>query len=130
MSGLVHKSLSNEDYTPIKALNTFNRDWTIKARITNRSDLRDTQKGGKLLKCELTDYLGTVIEATFFNDSAKMYDSIIKKNRVYSFCNGKVGIANKRFTQVKNDFALTFNIGCEIKELEDDGGIDKYGFEF
>ena len=70
----VHKSLDNNDYTPIKALSTFNRDWTIKARVTNRSDLRDTQKGGKLLKCELTDFHGTVIEAAFFNDCAKMYD--------------------------------------------------------
>lgn len=31
---------------------------------------------------------------------------------------------------MKNDFSLTFNLGCEIKELEDDGVIDKYGFEF
>lgn len=126
----IHKSLANDDYTPIKALSTFNRDWTIKARVTNRSDLRDTQKGGKLLKCELTDFHGTVIEAAFFNDCAKCYDKVLKKNRVYSLSGGKVGIANKRFTQVKNDFSLTFNMGCEIKELEDDGIIDKYGFEF
>jgi len=63
---------SNPDnFTPIKALSTFTRDWMILARVAQRSELRNTRAGGKLLKIELVDKYGTHIEATFFNDSAE-----------------------------------------------------------
>ena len=58
---------------PIKALNTFTRDWMIKARVANKN-MRQTQKGGQLLKIELVDTYGTCIEGTFFNEHAKTFD--------------------------------------------------------
>lgn len=30
------------NYTPIKTLNTFNRDWMIKARVSNKSENKKT----------------------------------------------------------------------------------------
>ena len=48
----------NEDpfaFTPIKALNTFMKDWCIKARVTQKTPLRTTAKGKSLLKIELLD---------------------------------------------------------------------------
>jgi hypothetical protein len=44
---------------PIKALNTFSRDWMIKARVANKGEKKTTQKGGQLLKIELVDKYGT-----------------------------------------------------------------------
>jgi hypothetical protein len=44
---------------PLKALNTFARDWKIQARVTSKSEKRVTQKGGSLLKIELVDMYGT-----------------------------------------------------------------------
>ena len=65
----------SNNYMPIKALNTFSRDWCIKARVANRGEMKTTQKGGQLLKIELVDQYGTPIEGTFFNDSAKKWNS-------------------------------------------------------
>ena len=93
---------------PLKALNTFARDWTIKARISQKSELRQTKNGGKLCKIELVDKYGTQIEGTFFNDSAEKFDPILKENLVYTFSNGTVRLANKKFTSIKNDYCLVF----------------------
>lgn len=93
---------------PIKALNTFSRDWKIQARITSKSEKRQTRNGGSLLKVELLDMYGTPIEATFFNDSADFFDNKLKEGKVYEFCDGNIKLANKKFTSVRNDFTLTF----------------------
>ena len=59
---------------PIKALNQFNADWCIKARILKKADMR-TYKNAKgegcILSLDLIDKEGTMIQATAFNDTAK-----------------------------------------------------------
>ena len=59
---------------PIKGLNSFSRDWKIQARVTQKSEKRQTRNGGSLLKLELLDRYETLIEATFFNDAADFYE--------------------------------------------------------
>ena len=61
-------------YMPIKALNTFSRDWKIQARVASKSEKRMTRNGGSLLKIELVDMYGTQIEGTFFNEAADQFD--------------------------------------------------------
>jgi replication factor A1 len=102
----------------------------IKARVANRSELRTTQKGGQLLKIELVDSYGTAIEGTFFNEPAKRFDTLLKKNKIYVFSNGLVKMANKKFTSVKNDFCIVFEKNSEIHEAVDDGSISNQAFEF
>lgn len=41
----IPEDLSSGNFMPIKALNTFTRDWMIKARVANKN-MRTTQKGG------------------------------------------------------------------------------------
>jgi replication factor A1 len=115
---------------PIKALNTFTKDWVIKARISSKTELKQTRKGGWLLKMEIVDELGTSIEGTFFNDSAKHWDPLIEQNKVYLFRNGKVSMANKKFTTVRNDFCITFEQHAVISQANDDGKIGQQAFEF
>jgi len=62
---------------PIKALNTYSKDWTIQARVINKSEKKINQKVGSLLKITLADALGGQIEATFFKDAADKFDKII-----------------------------------------------------
>jgi len=67
---------ANNNYMPIKALSTFTNDWIIKARVSSKQ-MRGTQKGGHLLKLELVDNFGTMIEGTFFNDCALQFDPLV-----------------------------------------------------
>jgi hypothetical protein len=50
--------------------------------------MRDTQKGGKLLKITLVDSSEDKIEGTFFNDAAKQFFPKLKENGVYTFEKG------------------------------------------
>ena len=115
---------------PLKALNTFARDWKIQARIASKSEKRTTNKGGSLLKIGLVDLYGTQIEGTFFNEAADLFDPILKENKVYLFSNGCVKMANKRFTSIKNDFCIVFEKTAQIIEVEDDNTIALRAFEF
>ena len=49
----------DEIYTPIKSLNSFMKDWCVKARVTLKTPLRTTAKGKSLLKIELLDADGS-----------------------------------------------------------------------
>lgn len=115
---------------PIKALNTFTRDWIIKARVASKGDKKITKKGGSLLKIELVDKFNTSIEGTFFNEAADNFDSKIKENHVYTFANGVVRMANKKFTSVRNDFCIVFEKHSQILEKKDDGSICNQAFDF
>jgi replication factor A1 len=73
------------------------------------------QKGsGQILNIDLIDREGTMIQATMFNETAERWDSKLEENKVYIFANGKVNLANKRFTSIKNDYSLTFDNKTEI----------------
>lgn len=76
----VHDQFSNEPYTPIKALSTFNYDWRIKARVTKKGQIRrwkNNRSEGYLLNVDLMDKHGTQIQATFFKDAVDRFESII-----------------------------------------------------
>jgi replication factor A1 len=72
------------------------------------------------LNIELIDNQGTQIQATFFNDQADKYDELLQENKVYTFSNGTVKMANQKYTSIKNDFCIVFDRNSEIKEVADD----------
>lgn len=114
---------------PIKALNTFMRDWVIKARVASKN-MRETRNNGHLLKLELIDEYGTPIEGTFFNDAAIKFNNLVCEGRVYTFSHGNVKIANKRFSSVNNEFNIIFEVGSKVQEVKDDKSIPNQTFDF
>ena len=75
--------------TPIKEINPYSNKWTIKARVTKKSDMRSwsNAKGqGTLFSIDLLDNEGTEIRATFFKEAAEKFFPIIAEQQVlYSF---------------------------------------------
>lgn len=67
---------------------------------------KNTRGAGSLLNIELIDNAGTQIQATFFNDQAELIDTFIQENKVYTFANGKVQMANQKYTSIKNDYSI------------------------
>lgn len=117
-------------YTPIKSLNTFAKEWCIKARITNKIPLRTTARGTSLLKIELLDAFGTQIEGTFFGDAADRFDPILIQEKVYFFSNGQVKASNPRFSNLDSLYELVFERYSSIVETFDDGSIMLRAFDF
>jgi replication factor A1 len=124
---------SESYYTPIKALNQFNNDWCIKARITKKPDMRTWKNArgeGTLLNIDLIDKDSTRIQATFFNDMARKFNDELTEDAVYTFSGGQVKLANKKFTSIANDYCITFDKDTIIKKCEEDKAITGGAFSF
>lgn len=75
---------------------------------------KNDKGNGVILNIDLMDAQGTQIQATFFNDAAETNNSKLKENCVYTFANGTIKLANKKFTSIKNDYSITFDNNAEI----------------
>jgi replication factor A1 len=105
----------------------------IKARVTNRGDIRtwSNDRGeGKLFSVDLLDEHGTEIRATFFRDAVDKFHPLVEPEGVYFFSNGKLKIANKKFSSIKNDYEITFDDRAHIERAQDGGAIAKQHFDF
>ena len=80
-----------DQYTPIKAVSTYNNDWIIKARVSKKFNVKTWKNArgeGKLLNIELVDVYGDQIQATFFNKACEKWESLIEESKVYLFSGG------------------------------------------
>ena len=108
---------------PIKALNQFSQDWVIKARVVKKGDMRtwrNSRGEGRLFSIDLIDRDGTLIQATAFNEQADKFHAMLEPEQVYTFMNGSIKLANKKFTSIKNDYCLSFDYSTVVEKCPDD----------
>jgi replication factor A1 len=114
------------EFTPIRAINSFLPEWKLRAKVTRKGEIKtwsNSRGTGYLLNIELTDSKGDQIQATFFKEAVDAFDPIIEEGAVYTFTNGTVKQANKKFTSIQNDFCLHFGTDAEIQRIQDDSSI-------
>ncbi|KAH6697614.1 replication factor-A protein [Plectosphaerella plurivora] len=118
---------------PIEALSPYANKWTIKARVTQKSDIRTWHKPsgeGKLFSVNLLDESGE-IKATAFNQQCDQFYELFQEGSVYyihSPC--KVQIAKKQFTNLPNDYELTFERDTQVEKAEDQTNVPQVRFNF
>ena len=49
---------------------------------------------------------------------------------MYLFENGKVNMANTKYTSIKNDYSIVFDKNTKIEPVDDDSSIKNLGFCF
>mmetsp|Transcript_5408 Transcript_5408/g.8036 ORF Transcript_5408/g.8036 Transcript_5408/m.8036 type:complete len:638 (-) Transcript_5408:183-2096(-) len=126
-------SSSGKHITPISALNLYQNRWTIKARLTNKGDVRhwSNAKGdGSLFSIEMLDSSGTDIRATFFREAVEKFHPMLECDKVYTFTGGKLKVANLQYNTCKSSFEITFDQNAEIVLESDDGQITQQLYEF
>lgn len=129
---------SDERFMPLSCLNTFAREWTIKAKVIKKYPMKywKNERGeGNLFSVDLMDREDTQIQATMYKESADKWFEILQEGKIYTMSGGIVKMANKRYTTIPHDHQLTFNADSDIQEVHEDvskGGstIIGSGFNF
>ncbi|CAJ2647016.1 unnamed protein product [Trifolium pratense] len=118
----------------ISALNPYQNNWTIKARVTTKGELRhysNTRGDGKVFSFDLLDSYGGEIRATCFNAVADQFYNEIEVGKVYLVSRGSLKPALKNFNHLPNEYEITLDMTSVIQPcLEDDNSIPKQRFNF
>jgi len=108
--------------TPIASITPYQNKWTIRARVTDKGDMRTWNKGpqnqGKLFSMDLKDESGE-IRVTAFKDQADKFYDYAQMGKVYYISNCSVKAANKQYSKLNNDYELTFKDNGSMELVED-----------
>lgn len=117
---------------PIEGLSPYQNKWTIKARVTNKSDIKhwSNQRGeGKLFSVNLLDESGE-IKATGFNDAVDRFYPLLQENKVFYISKARVNIARKQFSNLNNEYEIAFENHTEIEECLDAQDVPEVKYSF
>lgn len=115
----ISKPSNNYPIYPIEQLSPYQNKWTIKARVTQKSDIRNfsTARGeGKLFSVTLTDETGE-IRGTAFNAAVDDLFDKFQEGKVYFISKARVNIAKKKFGGSTSDFELGLERHTEVEEV-------------
>ncbi|EAW13773.1 replication factor A subunit protein RFA1 [Aspergillus clavatus NRRL 1] len=118
---------------PIEYISPFSNKWTIKARCTSKSTIKtwhNRNSEGRLFSVNLLDDSGE-IRATGFNEQCDMLYDVFQEGGVYYISTPcRVQIAKKQFTNLNNDYEITFERGTVVEKAEDQSDVPQVRFNF
>jgi replication factor A1 len=126
-------SSANANIFPIESLSPYSHKWTIKARVSHKSAIKtwhNKNGEGKLFSVNLLDESGE-IKATAFNDQCDQLFEVLEEGNVYYISSPcRVQMAKKQFTNLPNDYELTFEKDTIVEKAEEQDGVPQIRFNF
>lgn len=113
-------SSAHANIYPIEALSPYSNKWTIKARCTQKSNIKtwhNRNGEGKLFSVTLLDDSGE-IRATGFKEQCDLLYDVFEEGSVYFISSPcRVQIAKREFSNVNNDYELTFERDTVVEKV-------------
>ena len=115
-----HSTSAHATIYPIEAISPYSNKWTIKARCTSKSNIKtwhNKNGEGKLFSVNLLDDSGE-IRATGFQEQCDMLYDLFQEGGVYYISSPcRVQIAKKQFSNLNNDYELTFERDTVVEKV-------------
>jgi replication factor A1 len=131
--GASHSAGPHGNITPIEAISPYTHKWTIKARCTNKGDIKtwhNKNGEGKLFSANFLDESGE-IRATMFNDAVDQWHDVLAEGNVYYISSPcRVQLAKKQYSNLNNDYELTFERDTLVEKAEGDDGVPQVRYNF
>ncbi|KAI4372180.1 hypothetical protein MLD38_010447 [Melastoma candidum] len=132
--GPIAKNEAPPRIVPIAALNPYQNRWTIKARVTVKSEIRhynNSRGDGKVFSFDLLDSDGGEIRVTCFNTVVDQFFNQIEIGKVYMISRGSLRPAQKNFNHLRNEHEIFLETTSVVQScIEDDSSIPKQQFHF
>jgi replication factor A1 len=104
---------------PIEGLSPYQNKWSIKARVTQKSEIKEwsNPRGrGKVFNITLMDETGE-IRATGFNKAVDVLYDRIEEGKVYFLSRARVNVAKKKFSNLNSEYEIMLDERSEFHEV-------------
>lgn len=129
----VSSSAAHANIYPIEALSPYAHKWTIKARVTSKSDIKtwhNKNGEGKLFSVNFLDESGE-IRGTGFNEQVDALYELFQEGGVYYITSPcRVNMAKKQFSNLNNDYELMFERDTVVEKAEEQNGVPQVRYNF
>lgn len=123
----------NINTVPLTNLSPYYGKWTIRARVSAKSEIRtwsNARGDGKVFSLDLIDESGE-IRCTGFNDQVDAFYDLFQIENIYYISKCQVKPANKRYTTIKHEYELVLGAETSILRYEgEDLHIPMIQFDF
>lgn len=114
---------NSKQFCPIESVNPLQKEWTIRGRVTSKATKRQWSnaytKNGSVFSFELSDLSGDILIKAFNEECEKFFPKI-QLNNVYVISRGTVRKADRRFSNLDNNYEIILNKFSTVQECHSD----------
>ncbi|KAJ2830657.1 Replication factor A protein 1 [Coemansia furcata] len=117
---------------PISDLNPYHNKWTIRARVTQKTPIKVWNKPssqGRLFSVTLLDDSGEIRGTAFTQQVDKLFP-LLEAGKVYYVSNAQVRMAKQQFSNVNNQYELTFDDNTLVELCLEQTNVPQEHYDF